>query len=227
MTTGERFDRESERILRVDVDGGVWIKPGAALAYRGDISFERRATLAAQSLADAAFREITPLVRAVGRGRLYCGRRGSHVHIQRLAGESLVVNCDDLLAFEESLSFETTIVGHGVGIAAGGLIVIELSGHGSLAVASHGEMLRLSATPESPVCTDPHATLAWSGGLTPELKTDLGWRSIIGHGGQEPVQMLFSGYGDVFVQPFEEDSRLTRTMQRKPMWLEDVSIGWG
>jgi uncharacterized protein (AIM24 family) len=227
MTTGERFDRESERILRVDVDGGVWIKPGAAIAYRGDLKFERLATLQAPRLVDAAFREITPLVRAVGRGRLYCGRRGSHVHIRHLAGESLVVNCDDLLAFEESLSFETKVVGHGLGIAAGGLIVMTLSGQGSLAIAAHGEILKLPATPESPVCTDPHATLAWSADLTPELKTDLGWRSIIGHGGQEPVQMLFNGYGDVFVQPFEGESRLMRTMQRKPMWLDEVSIGWG
>lgn len=227
MMTGERFDRESERILRVDVDGGVWIKPGAAIAYRGDIVFERLATLHAPTLKAAAFREITPLVRAVGRGRLYCGRRGSHVHIKRLAGESLVVNCDHLLAFEESLSIETRIVENGVGLAAGGVIVMQLSGHGALAIASHGEMLTLRAAPDSPVCTDPHATVAWSAGLTPELKTDLGWRSIIGHGGQEPVQMLFEGCGNVMVQPFEEDSRLTRTMQRKPMWLEDVSIGWG
>jgi uncharacterized protein (AIM24 family) len=227
MTTGERFDRESERILRVDVDGGVWIKPGAAIAYRGDIVFERLATLRAPTLKDAAFREITPLVRAVGRGRLYCGRRGSHVHIKRLAGESLAVNCDHLLAFEESLRVETRIVEHGVGLAAGGLIVMQLSGHGALAIASHGEMLTLRSAPDSPVCTDPHATVAWSAGLTPELKTDLGWRSIIGHGGQEPVQMLFEGCGEVMVQPFEEESRLTRTMQRKPMWLEDVSIGWG
>jgi hypothetical protein len=26
------------------VDGGVWLKPGAAIAYRGDVSFERLAT---------------------------------------------------------------------------------------------------------------------------------------------------------------------------------------
>ena len=65
MTTGERFDRESERILRVDVDGGVWIKPGAAIAYRGDLRFERLATLEAPTVTDAAFREIAPLVRAV------------------------------------------------------------------------------------------------------------------------------------------------------------------
>src|ERR1051325_9466720 len=76
---GERFEQESERMLRIDVDGGVWLKPGAAIAYRGAVAFQRLPTLAAHSLKDAAFRVLTPLVRADGIGRLYCGRRGSHV----------------------------------------------------------------------------------------------------------------------------------------------------
>ena len=35
-TPGERFEVESERVLRIDLDGGVWLKPGAAIAYPGD-----------------------------------------------------------------------------------------------------------------------------------------------------------------------------------------------
>lgn len=201
------FENESARTLRIDVDGGVWLKPGAAIAYRGDIVFTRRATLQAGSLRDAAMREAAPLVRAEGKGRLYCAHHGSHVHVVRLAGESIVVAWTDLLAFEECLTFAASLVGHGLGIAAGGMAGVKLSGNGALAVATHGQPMTLEVSPGNSLNTDPHATLAWSGGLTPALKTHLSWRSVFAHGGHEPVQMRFEGSGFVLVQPYENPSR--------------------
>jgi uncharacterized protein (AIM24 family) len=200
---GAAFDRESERILRIELEGGVWLKPGAAVAYRGDISFARRHTLEAHSVLDAAFRELTPLVRAVGTGRLYCSEHGQHVHPLRLAEETLFVSWDQLLAFEEQLAFDLMLVAKGVSFAAGGLVAVRLSGTGALALVTHGEVLTLPVSPGHPVSTDPHATVAWSSGLIPSLKTDLSWRSLFAHGGHEPFQMFFEGSGFVVVQPFE------------------------
>jgi len=196
-------------MLRIDVDGGVWVKPGAAIAYRGEIAFDRLPTLSAPSLVDAAFRELSPIVRASGRGCLYCGHHGEHVRIVRLQGETIFVVWDELLAFEESLQFEPGLVAHGIGIASGGLIRVKLSGTGSVAIITHGEPLTLEITPDNPLSTDPHATIAWSGALTPLLKTDLSWRSVFRHGGQEPVQMRFEGTGYVIVQPYEDPRRFT------------------
>jgi uncharacterized protein (AIM24 family) len=204
---GQRFGNESARTLRIELDGGVWLKPGAAIAYRGEIAFERLPTIGARSVEEAIGREMAPLVRAVGTGRLYCGHHGAHARVVRLSGETLVVSCNDLLAFEETLAFNVSLVGHGVGIAAGGLMAVRLTGTGALAFAAHGQPLTLSVTPDHPVCTDPHATLAWSSSLTPALKTDLSWRSAFAHGGGEPVQMCFEGEGFVVVQPFEDPSR--------------------
>jgi len=101
----ERFVLEGQRVLRIDVAGsvGVVIKPGSAIAYRGDIRFERLATLGADTLREMASREITPLVRAVGEGRLYCASKGWHVHLLHLDGGTVFVNGDVLLAFEETL----------------------------------------------------------------------------------------------------------------------------
>ena len=203
----ERFSNESERMLRIDVDGGVWVKPGAAVAYRGDIAFERRHTIGAPSLADAVLRETAPLVKAAGKGRLYCGDRGAHVHIMRLSGQAIVVSWQELLAFEETLRFESRLVGRGIGIAAGGMVVVTLSGHGALALATHGRPLELSVAQGESICTDPHATVAWSANLTPSLKTDMSWRSAFGHGGHEAIQMSFEGAGVVYVQPYEDASR--------------------
>jgi uncharacterized protein (AIM24 family) len=211
------FKRESERMLRVDVDGGVWLKPGAAVAYRGDIAFERRPTLEARSLADAAMRELSPLVRAIGKGQLYCGDRGQHVWPISLNGDTLFVASPDLLAFEESLAFEMMLLDDGLSIAAGGLVIVRLSGRGTLALETHGEPLSLPVTPGMPLSTDPHATLAWSEGVKPSLRTDLSWRSVFGHGGQEPVQMYFEGEGIVLVQPYKDASRMKLSLSTKQL----------
>jgi uncharacterized protein (AIM24 family) len=200
----EAFCNENARTVRVEVDGSVWIRPGAAIAYRGDLTFERLPTLEARSIGEALALETAPLVRAVGRGRLYCGHHGSHARVVRLEGDGLVVAWHALLAFQQSLEFSAALVGHGVGLAAGGLVTISLSGSGSLALATHGDPVTIPVSPGQSVSTDPHATLAWSSSLTPRLKTDLSWRSAFGHGGNQAVQMLFEGQGSVLVQPYQQ-----------------------
>jgi uncharacterized protein (AIM24 family) len=216
VTTGT-FKQESKRILRIEVDGGVWLKPGAAIGYRGDLRFERLPTLQARNLKDMIQRELVPLVRAVGRGRLYCAHHGWHLRVLHLAGETLCVSAEELLAFEETLEHEIFLVGKGIGVAAGGLFGIRFSGTGALAFGVHGSPLALPVTPANPVSTDPHATLAWSGELVPELKMDLSWRSVFRHGGREPFQMFFQGEGLVVVQPAEDQARFRLKGDR---WLK-------
>jgi uncharacterized protein (AIM24 family) len=204
-TTDEVFEKESERVLRIEVDGGVWIKPGAAIAYRGDLRFERLATLQGGiPPGRMATRELVPLARAVGKGRLYCAHRGYHLRILRLAGETVHFAANELLAFEESLDYSIYLVEHKVGLVSGGLFAVRLSGSGMLAFAVHGDPLTLRVSAQEPLLSDPHATLAWSAGLSPNLQSDLSWRSLFKHGGGEPFQMRFEGEGYVVVQPSEE-----------------------
>ena len=201
------FALESPCVLRIEVDGAVWMKPGAAIAYRGEVSFVRRPTSEATTAADVAMRELVPVVRAAGRGQLYCGWHGSHFRIVRLAGQRMVVAAEELIAFDDSLAFQPGLVAHGVGVAAGGLLAITLEGDGSLAIGVHSGAVTLPVTTDAPVHTDPLATVAWSGDLDPELRTDLTWRSLVGHGGHEAIQMRFAGTGDVLVQPFKDERR--------------------
>jgi uncharacterized protein (AIM24 family) len=206
-TSGEKVAVESQRVLRLDVDGSVCIKPGAAIAYRGDIKFERLTTLTGKSLREMIGRDLEPLVRATGQGRLYCAYKGWHVKLVTLAGGALIVNGDFLLAFEESLTHEFLTAGKWAGLIAGGVFVVRLSGQGTLAIAVHGDPLTLSVSPDNPLSTDPKATVAWSDGLVPELKTDLEWRDLIHHGGEEEIQFHFTGEGRVAVEPSEEVPR--------------------
>jgi uncharacterized protein (AIM24 family) len=158
-------------------------------------------------------RETAPLVRVAGRGRVYCGHHGCHVHVVTLRDEAFVVAWPALLAFGDGLTFETTLIGGALGLAAGGLVAVRVSGTGQVALAAHGQPLTLVVTPGVPVHTDPHATLAWSANLSPRLETDVTWRSLVGHGGQEPIQMCFEGSGHVVLQPYEGSARMKGTLR--------------
>ena len=56
---------------------------------------------------------------------------------------------------------------------------------------------------EAPTFADPQAAIAWSGGVTTTLKTDMQAKSLIGFGSGESLQLGFTGEGWVLVQPSE------------------------
>ena len=88
------------------------------------------------------------------------------------------------------------------GVLAGGLFNIQLRGTGLVALVSDGEPLRLDVA-EAPTFVDPQAAIAWSGGVSTNLKTDMQAKSLIGMGSGESVQLALSGQGWVLVQPSE------------------------
>jgi uncharacterized protein (AIM24 family) len=87
---------------------------------------------------------------------------------------------------------------------AGGLFNVKLEGSGMVAITTHHDPLTLVVSASKPVLTDPNATVAWSGNLNPELKTDVSFKTFLGRGSGESIQMKFQGEGFVVVQPYEE-----------------------
>jgi uncharacterized protein (AIM24 family) len=73
-----------------------------------------------------------------------------------------------------------------------------------LALTTHYDPITLRVTPQTPVVTDPNATVAWSGSLVPEFKTDISLKTFFGRGSGESLQMVFRGDGFVVIQPYEE-----------------------
>jgi uncharacterized protein (AIM24 family) len=204
---GEVFELESHRMLEVHVNGRVWSKLGAMVAYRGNVKFVREGALEGgigKALLKMVSGEMTPLVKIEGQGTVYLADEGKHVTILRLQGESINVNGNDLLAFEDSIQFNITFHKKVASMLSGGLFSVKLTGHGMVALMSHGEPLTLRCTTADPIITDPNATVAWSSNLQPQVKTDMNFRTLMGRGGGETFQMLFQGDGFVVVQPFEE-----------------------
>ncbi|MFD1927464.1 AIM24 family protein [Sporosarcina siberiensis] len=201
------FELETPRILEVNLKDLVWAKAGSMISYTGQIKFEREKILEhglGKMFKKAFTGEGTSLMKAQGNGRLYLADQGKKITIFDLNNESITVNGNDLLAFEPTIEWDIQLMRKVAGMVSGGLFNVTLKGKGRVAITSHYEPLTLLVRPGEPVITDPNATVAWSGHLTPEFKTDISFRTFIGRGSGESIQMEFSGEGFVIVQPFEE-----------------------
>ncbi len=212
-STGEKdhgqgfFELESSRILEVDLEGMVWTKMGAMIAYNGNIKFTREGILehgVGKFLKKTFTGEGVRLTKAEGNGYLYLADHGKKVTILELGGDSIFVNGNDLLAFQDGVKWDIKMMRKITGMMAGGLFNIKLEGNGLIAMTTHYDPLTLKVTPDEPVITDPNATVAWSGNLTPEFKTDISLKTFFGRGSGDSIQMKFQGEGFVVVQPFEE-----------------------
>lgn len=201
------FELESERVLQINLNGTVWTKLGSMIAYRGAIKFTREGVLEhgiGKLLKRAVSGEGTRLTKAEGNGVLYLADDGKKITVLDLAGQTLFVNGNDILAFQQQIQWDIKLMRKVAGMLAGGLFNVKLTGNGLIAITTHYNPLTLKVTPGSPVVTDPNATVAWSGSLTPEFRTDISFKTFLGRGSGESIQMVFQGQGFVVVQPQEE-----------------------
>ena len=183
------------------------IKKGAMVAYDGDIKFTREGMLSkgvGNLLKKAVSGEGTTMMKATGTGRVYVADLAKKVRVLYMENESINVNGNDVLAHEESIKSDVKMMKSVAGIMGGGLFQVHLSGTGHVAITTHGDPLTLLVKPGKPVYTDPNATVAWSGNLTPKVKTDISFKTFIGRGSGESFQLQFEGDGWVIVQPYEE-----------------------
>ncbi|RNF84905.1 AIM24 family protein [Montanilutibacter psychrotolerans] len=201
------FELESSHMLEVKLNGRVWAKAGSMVAYRGGVKFVREGMLAqglGNLLKKAISGEGTQMMKMEGQGRVYVADAGKKITLLRLAGESIFVNGNDILAYEDGIKSDIKMMRKVAGMVSGGLFNMKLTGSGVVAITSHYEPMTLVVTPDQPVFTDPNATVAWSGNLSPDMVTDISLGTLFGRGSGESVQMKFSGNGWVVVQPYEE-----------------------
>ncbi len=140
-----------------------------------------------------------------GQGRVYLADAGKKITLLRLAGDTIFVNGNDVLALENGIDNKITMMKRVASMLSGGLFNVKLSGTGIVAITSHYDPLVLKVSAATgPVFTDPNATVAWSGNLSPQIATDISFKTLMGRGSGESIQMKFEGDGWIVVQPYEE-----------------------
>src|SRR4028118_1075065 len=91
---GEVFELESDRMLEVNVNGRIWSKLGAMVAYRGQLTFKREGMLEAglgNALKKFVSGEMSPLTKIEGNGVAYLADQGKHITVLRLQGDTINV----------------------------------------------------------------------------------------------------------------------------------------
>lgn len=202
------FELEKEYLLELNIKNQtVMIKKGSMVAYDGEVKFEREGILSkgvGNLLKKAISGEGTSMMKATGTGRVYVADYAKKIRVLYLENETINVNGNDVLAHEESIKSDVKMMKSVAGVVGGGLFQAHLSGTGHAAICTHGDPLTLVVKPGKPIFTDPNATVAWSGNLTPKIKTDISLKTFIGRGSGESFQLQFEGDGWVIVQPYEE-----------------------
>lgn len=206
------FEIENRSTLQINLSGMVYAKAGSMIAYRGNVKFSRKSAFEdglGKLFKKALTGEGMTLMKMEGQGRIYLADRGKRVHVLQLQDESICVNGNDMLALESSLDSDITMIRSMAGMMAGGLFNVKISGTGLAAITTHGDPLLLPVSRAiGDVFTDPNATVAWSGNLQPDMRTDMSLGTLFGRASGESVQMKFSGEGWVLVQPYEEVARV-------------------
>ncbi|CUR55667.1 conserved hypothetical protein [metagenome] len=209
------FEQVNSKVVRADVAAGgeIIARRGAMLGYAGQVTF-RPISGQGQGVGGMVGRAITGesvrMMVAEGTGSVFYGWRGLHVSVIDLTGDSLTVEADRLLAHDANLQISLETIGAGgIGQAVRGtmtgqgLFTSRVSGHGSVALLSHGGTFPLQLTGET-VGVDPQAYVGHVGALTVQLKASVGFRELTGRGSGEAFQLQVSGHGTVHVQASEK-----------------------
>src|SRR5918997_778905 len=152
VETGEAFTLQNPRLLKVELsETSVMARSGAMVAYQGDVRFEHKGGGLGRMLKKAASGEDLRLMQCSGSGELFLANQAMLVHVLRLDNESLTVNGQNILAFEDQIEWDVTRVkGGAAGMLAGGLFNIVLRGSGLVALISDGEPVRLDVNEAPP-----------------------------------------------------------------------------
>lgn len=180
---------------------------GSMVAYDGQMAFKRQGMTGGEGLRGAIRRRVAgegmTLMEVTGQGTVFLASEATEVTLVQLAGDTLLVESDSLLALDGRLQTGVQFIGlRGFG-SGQGLATTKVEGHGTVAILSDGPAIALEVSPATPLCVDPHAYVAHRGQLRQDVVTDVNWRTVLGQGSGESVQFRYQGHGLVYVQPAE------------------------
>ena len=202
VTTGERWIRQSGKMVKVTLGQDVLAVKGAMVAFQGQVTFNHEGSGSiGRFLKRALTSEDAPLMRVAGQGDVFFARSAEDVFFIQLEGDGLSINGRNLLAFDATLQWDVHRV-QGAGMMAGGMFNTLIQGHGVVAVTSDGPPMILDCS-QQPTYVDIQAAVAWSSSLTPQVVSSMNMRSMLRGGSGEAFQYAFHGPGFVVVQPSE------------------------
>jgi uncharacterized protein (AIM24 family) len=198
----------SGKVVHVDLVGDVVrAASGSMVAYTGTVEFKHAGMGGGGGFRAALKQRIAgesiSLMECQGHGRVTCAQSAQDVTVVDLAGDTLTVESEHVLAVTSGLKLDVTFAGLRGMTSGQGLATTSVSGQGQVALTSDGPLIGLAVGPGQPVVVDPDAYVASRGQLHMDLVSGVSWKSLVGEGTGEPFSLRFEGQGTVYVQPAE------------------------
>ncbi|MFD5751839.1 AIM24 family protein [Streptomyces sp. NPDC127033] len=195
---------QNVKSIKYVVDGEMYARQGAMVAYRGSLQFERKGQGGLGGLLKRAVTgEGLPLMAVKGQGEVWFAKEAANCFIVDIdQGDALTINGRHVLCFDPTLSYEITTV-KGAGMTGGGLFNSVFSGYGKIGVICEGTPIVIPVTAQAPVYVDTDAVVGWSTQLDTSLHRSQSVGSAIRGGSGEAVQLMLQGEGFVIVRPTE------------------------
>jgi uncharacterized protein (AIM24 family) len=194
---------QNSKSIKYAVNGEMFARQGAMVAFRGDLQFERKGQGIGGMLKRAVTGEGLPLMAVRGQGEAWFAHEAANCFIVDMEqGDALTINGRNVLCFDPTLAYEIKTV-KGSGIAGGGLFNSVFTGYGKLGVICEGDPIVIPVAPQAPVYVDTDAVVGWSAHLNPSLHRSQSLGSMMRGGSGEAVQLKLDGEGFVIVRPSE------------------------
>jgi stress response protein SCP2/uncharacterized protein (AIM24 family) len=204
--TGQRWTPQNSKLIRADLGIGgqpVLARQGSMVLYQGKVDFSYKGAGFAGRIVGNATGQEMQLMRCTGQGQVFFAENSAHLHPVELQGDAICVASENVLAFDESLSYEVRrIEGHG--IPGGALFTMQFQGTGTIVVKTHGTPVVLPVTPTTFV--DSNAVVAWSAAAQVIVSSQVRMRrnAYPGHTGEGVNLQFRAAPGNfVVVQPYE------------------------
>ena len=203
------FRLNGARVLEIDLQGKpVRAATGSMIAYTGEVSFRNAGMGGGDGLRAALKRRATgesvALMQCSGNGTVWFAKDAMDVVVVELAGDTLNVESEQLLAISDGLRTDVAFAGLRGASSGQGLFTTTVTGSGAVALLSAGgPPIALEVSPQYPLVVDPDAFVASTGRLNQTFVTDVSWRNLIGESSGEAFSLRFDGTGVVYVQPEE------------------------
>lgn len=145
----------------VDVNGPMFIRNGKMIAYYGQLRFEALGSSALSAMVNRSFNSasyISDFIVSNGQGKLILGDNGNNIASYNLENGNLTVKADNVLAFQDTLRCQESVVEGYLTLLGSGLFIASSCGPVMFA--------------EPPICVDPDALLGWADTPCPSYRYD-------------------------------------------------------
>ncbi|MFB8772258.1 TerD family protein [Streptomyces broussonetiae] len=204
--TGQRWTQQNKKLVRVDLGIGgqpVLARQGSMVLYQGKVDFSYKGAGFAGRIVGNATGQEMQLMRCTGQGQVFLAENSTMLHPIELQGDGICVSAENVLAFDESLTYEVRrIEGHG--IPGGALFTMVFQGTGTIVVKTHGTPVVLPVTPTT--FADSNAVVAWSSAAQVIVSSQVRMRrnAYAGDTGEGVNLQFRAAPGNfVVVQPYE------------------------